>query len=718
MLSKKHLDIKLHIRFVKSGKGSIQLKKQDFPISLGSIVPTSSSPSNQINNKMRLSTVESLLESAVNDADINGFDRSKFDYSLDKSQFFSGAYLYGIVDPTVDIDDSPTSLINKSWTPVTNESIWREMLEKAKEEYEPVATLGRTRNHTVNIPTFTQVLKKREMHLVTLVTTSLKKKSNSRGATKRSGPPLSSESIRAKAAKKAENDRFKLNFKHLQLEISAPIWKMKEKNSEITVRKTMSTEKFVVKNYNFEQYINRGSVVVQNNTSNYSSSSTSTTTETTPPSLVSAARLNVSQVDDTISSVFRLSNFRKDVMTLALNQEPDIFSGKISSYSKLYINQSYTQNAWKEVKSTDQLNKIILEEHGKKNRLTGEGSLKLKVSLGYNRNVNPIIDSLNEYFDVEGDFASFSQEPANAMSPELKKNSTERRHGFNDTNGNVESLLKRMFSDKDSTLHHGFLVEHRMSFARSLRKMVKAGSYCENSSLFDALKDSKKLLTNDEVQQYLLEPYFQEGNFESTNKLHPEKGKYPPRNRMVNCPQYFKDFKQYCKSRGIAIDDSSIRKNDHMSNFCSVLDRLVAIEEKGDRNDGLNDNNTNNDSCTMVSSVNISNSLSEEQEEIDFISFTCQWDKVPISIMVENEIGPNSTMQEVLLSKIGDDPCIDKEFGLNLDSNQKLYFRMSIKNGSSLIMRKSQFLSWTIAKILKIKNLATPVSIHILRDFE
>ena len=70
---------------------------------------------------------------------------------------------------------------------------------------------------------------------------------------------------------------------------------------------------------------------------------------------------------------------------------------------------------------------------------------------------------------------------------------------------------------------------------------------------------------------------------------------------MVNCPQYFNDYKKYCNTRGKSIDDSPSRHSDHISNFMSILDRLVTIEENG----GNDNPNASNDSYTMISSVNL-----------------------------------------------------------------------------------------------------------------
>ena len=177
MLNKKLIDIYLHFITTKPGKGSVLPKKQNFPVDMKSIIPQFIAfTTSDINTDMSLQSMESLLSTLINIADINGFDRIKHRHYLDKKQFFSGSYLYGIVDESVDIDDSPTSTINKAWITAKDETVWNEIVKNAKEEYEPVTILGkcRTRNGLANVPRVKQVLVSRTLHLVAIVTAAVK----------------------------------------------------------------------------------------------------------------------------------------------------------------------------------------------------------------------------------------------------------------------------------------------------------------------------------------------------------------------------------------------------------------------------------------------------------------------------------------------------------------------------------------------------------------
>ena len=145
-----------------------------------------------------------------------------------------------------------------------------------------------------------------------------------------------------------------------------------------------------------------------------------------------------------------------------------------------------------------------------------------------------------------------------------------------------------------------------------------------------------------------------------------------------------------------------------MSSFGSILERLVNIEEKHSNNSEKNNN-----------VVNANEMIGEDNPkcEIEFITFTCKWDKVPVSIIIDDKITPTSSMKEVLLKNVGDDPSINDEFNLDILYNCKLYFQLKVGN-DFLILKKSQFLKYNIQKILSIKNLSKPVTIHIVRGFE
>ena len=80
-----------------------------------------------------------------------------------------------------------------------------------------------------------------------------------------------------------------------------------------------------------------------------------------------------------------------------------------------------------------------------------------------------------------------------------------------------------MFSDEDSCLYHGFLIQHRVSFTMYILSFTKS-RICEgNESFYEVLEDDKKLLQQEDCDKYLLNPYLSLANYPGTEGNHPEK---------------------------------------------------------------------------------------------------------------------------------------------------------------------------------------------------
>ena len=88
-------------------------------------------------------------------------------------------------------------------------------------------------------------------------------------------------------------------------------------------------------------------------------------------------------------------------MLLALEHFVSMYGSKINSHSKLFLNRSFNQHNWEEVKTTSKLHEIICQEHEHRNghRIIGS-CLKLRVALGY-ATKNTIANKLDGYFENE-----------------------------------------------------------------------------------------------------------------------------------------------------------------------------------------------------------------------------------------------------------------------------------------------------------------------------
>ena len=98
-------------------------------------------------------------------------------------------------------------------------------------------------------------------------------------------------------------------------------------------------------------------------------------------------------------------------------------------------------------------------------------------------------------------------------------------------------------------------------------------------------------------------------------------------------------------------------------------------------------------------------------DELVFLIFKLQHDPIPVSVMVDGEgIELTSTMRNVLLNKIGDEPSLDEK--IRQQGNKKVYFKITLKR-AELVLNQSQFLTMTVRKILSVKNLSDPATIEI-----
>ena len=144
------LDVFVHWNFVALSCKDKKPKLNKYPVKLSSIVDNAIyDPVKDINTQqMSLSTLHETQEFVVENADINGFDRESFEYSLTPKKFTSGMFLYGILPPSNDDNDdvkiikvssSKATAINKAWCAIKDENQWNSAIIAAKAgEYEAI----------------------------------------------------------------------------------------------------------------------------------------------------------------------------------------------------------------------------------------------------------------------------------------------------------------------------------------------------------------------------------------------------------------------------------------------------------------------------------------------------------------------------------------------------------------------------------------------------
>ena len=280
-------------------------------------------------------------------------------------------------------------------------------------------------------------------------------------------------------------------------------------------------------------------------------------------------------------------------MRKALEDMPN-YRKNVSAASKVFTNVRYNEHAWKEIGSTRELHDLVISEHEIKNRIVGK-SLKIKIALGYNSR-NALVDSQDEYFTSAEAMDYSAQKSEIAMSPpELKITGLKARKQSWNIAHQVENFSKRSFQMEESSLYHGFTKEHKSIFTQVISSFLKGGSKdSENEHFFKVLNDDNLILTQNEISKYILHPYYNYGNYNSTEGQHPEREKFPPSNVGINCPPTFKDWKS---KNGIMTNSSAgVGGSDEISNsLVSILGTIV----KNNSTNANTDENTSTDFITL-----------------------------------------------------------------------------------------------------------------------
>ena len=338
---------------------------------------------------------------------------------------------------------------------------------------------------------------------------------------------------------------------------------------------------------------------------------------------------------------------------------PRQYKNKISTSSKIYCNLRYNKHQWSPINNTKEFHDIIFSEHANRDRIVGK-QLKMWISIGYSTQ-DTLVDENDIYFDsIEA-----LQFPAKPL-----KNWDEKK--------TIENLLNRMYFDKKSCLHHGFTAQHKHSFAMDISLFVKSGvdKMAENAGFKKALDSDSILLTDDEVKQYILDPYYKNGNFNSTLNHHPAKGVYPPSNRLEKQPPHFNDWYNGPTGQGGAAVGNvggTSKDSSTTNSLASIIGQLVQAKNH-------------------QPSTNKTISTSSFTTTKKSITFMCQWNNNPESIIIDGSKLTNKTkMKDFLLyCEDDDDDSFAKDNKHNLDGNtQKLYFNIKTKDGFDEISIKN-----------------------------
>ena len=391
-------------------------------------------------------------------------------------------------------------------------------------------------------------------------------------------------------------------------------------------------------------------------------------------------------------------------MTQGLKLLPRQYKNKISKSSKIYCNRKFNEHQWIQVNNTKDFHSLILSEHANKDRIVGN-ALKMRFAIGYATN-HTIYDENDEYFN-DTEYLTYSTKPQEMKSPEVILSSNEMKIRQWDEKKAIENLLNRMYYEEASPLYHGFTSQHKHSFAMGISLFVKSGvgKMPENEAFQLALNSDSILLNESETKQYLLDPYYKNANFNSTMNYHPKKGQYPPRNRNEKQPPHFNDWYN-SKGGGVAQgNNNGTVANDNSNVTSNALATILGqfIQSKNSDNQ-INQGN--------------SNDLSSLAKKQIAVTFACQWNRFPESIIIDGDKLTNkSTMRELLLHcDSEDDQSFADDYNLGLDGNsRKLYFCVKTTDGfDEISIKKSRFLQMNIDDLQKLEHVHNQLTITIV----
>ena len=286
-----------------------------------------------------------------------------------------------------------------------------------------------------------------------------------------------------------------------------------------------------------------------------------------------------------------------------------------------------------------------------------------------------------------------------AESPELKLSSSAARLKTWGKTHQIDALLKRMYCNPDSCLHHGFVREHRASFCMHISAVMKAGLRTEHESFVEVLKSESALLNEEQTERYLLNPYIESGNFNPTEGHHPEKGKYTPKNRLEKNPEKYVEWKRRNKASpehgygGIS--------NDSTDDLTSVIRQYLQAK-------------TSVASTSVLGPTNTTNVSAKRR----VITFKCKNDASSSdSILIDgNSLTDESTMEEVLTFSEDGFPSYNDENHLEIDdpNGSAQFFYVKVQNGNEdFIFRKRRFLKMTVEDVYSHECVNIPITITI-----
>lgn len=187
-------------------------------------------------------------------------------------------------------------------------------------------------------------------------------------------------------------------------------------------------------------------------------------------------------------SLFTLSRFRKDMITLALEQFPEESSLKtksLGSKCKLFSQKQFNSSSWTKIMDTNIFYKFLKDQMQTKSR-DKDGMLDVRLSFGRSKSGMEFVD-LGEVEDYVKDEALKFEQNEEPSSPFVRKIVAVKRDEHRKNPALVMELVNAMFRNEACKLHYGFLQEHGLSFCRIINADISVN---KDASIF--FKDDER----------------------------------------------------------------------------------------------------------------------------------------------------------------------------------------------------------------------------------
>ena len=216
----------------------------------------------------------------------------------------------------------------------------------------------------------------------------------------------------------------------------------------------------------------------------------------------------------------------------------------IGEHSRLYVQKSWSKNAWTELPDTASFIPMLEDQMAQPKRVNQRKELCIKLAFGRSKSGFEFEDfaAFQNYIGLDGDAIDYSQE-CDTHSPLETKHGAALREGTWRNPGKIAELVQFMYTDENCKLFYGFTSEHANTFFRiinvNINTLKDASPFLQYVSSTVNESPITKIIEEDLLVVY--------ANYHSTDTFGdlPQLNKYPPTNEgMCRVPPKYNVWKK------------------------------------------------------------------------------------------------------------------------------------------------------------------------------